>query len=100
MDTFQITGLPGLLLVLATGLAEPGDTGRSNSCVARDLAVVTLIEAKGESESSDPLVLSNAFVRVLDARKECEKGKADQALAIYDRIVIDVTRSAGATKDP
>jgi hypothetical protein len=96
----QMTSLPGLFLLLASGLARPDDAGlKSNSCVARDLAVVTLIEAQGEAERVRPQALADAVFQVLDARKACQGGNTDEALTIYDRVAAEVTGSSGTAKD-
>src|SRR5688500_5766219 len=77
----QMSTLPALLLLFASGLARPDDAGlRSNSCVARDLAVVSLIEAEGEAERVRPQLLADATIQVLEARKACQSGRTDEAL--------------------
>jgi hypothetical protein len=95
METIlQMSSLPGLLLLVASGMARPDDIAlRSTSCVARDLAVVTLIEALGEARSVKPVLLADATMRVLQARNACQNGKPAEALAIYDLITLDLKRS-------
>ena len=56
------------------------------SCVTRDLAIVTLIEKLGEAQATQPAVLANAFIEVLDARRVCSAGVTHGALEIYDRV--------------
>ncbi len=96
METIlQMSSLPGLLLLVATGIARPDDLGlRSSSCVARDLAVVTLIEALGEAQRVKPVLLADATMRVVQARKACQSGKSDEALAIYDLIATELQLSS------
>jgi hypothetical protein len=96
----QMSSLPGLFLLVASGLAWPDDIGlKSHSCVARDLAVVILIEAEGEAERVRPQLLADATFQVLEARKACRSGSTDQALAIYDRV-IELVRDNQTPKAP
>ena len=65
--------------------AEPGGTAQ---CTLRDLQLVTSIEAHGEAQDVPAAKLAAAFFAILDARRACAAGRVDEALAIYDGVVV------------
>ena len=90
-NSLRTYGLAGLFLLLASCLARADDGGlRSTFCVARDLAVVSLIEAEGEAQSVRPQLLFEATIEVMQARKACQSGKPDLAMTIYDLVATEL----------
>ena len=67
----------------------------SIQCALTDLRVLTLIESHGESEDISADKLSHAYVTMLKARAACATGHVDEALEIYDSIVVAFARAAG-----
>jgi hypothetical protein len=65
--------------------AEPGGI---TQCALRDLQLVTSIEARGEAQDVPGGKLAAAFFAVVEARRACDAGRIDEALAVYDGIVI------------
>ncbi|MGL5165543.1 MAG: hypothetical protein ACRC9K_06630 [Afipia sp.] len=92
-----------LLAVVAPIHSAVADGLLPQSCASRDLAIFSLIEKLGEAQSRQPSMLGDAFTDVLDARRICREGHADEALAIYNRIgaqLIDDERWATSHSDP
>jgi len=57
-------------------------------CALRDLQLVTSIEAHGAAQDVPATRLAEAFFALLNARRACAAGRIDEALAIYDGIVV------------
>jgi hypothetical protein len=49
---------------------------------------VTSIEAHGEAQDVPAARLAEAFYALVNARRACAAGRIDEALAIYDGIVV------------
>ena len=94
METEGTTGmLPVTQLVSMSSAiaAEPVDT---TQCALRDLRLVMSIEAHGEAQDVPADKLAGAFFAMMNARRACAAGRIDEALAIYDSIVIAPAQSA------
>ena len=67
-------------------------------CLDREVQVVTLIEDHGEGMYVRPFVseqtLAWAGLRWLEARDECYRGRVAEAVALYDEIVLRLSRSS------
>ena len=57
-------------------------------CALRDLQLVTSIEAHGAAQDVPAERLAAAFFALANARRACAAGRVDEALAIYDGIVV------------
>jgi hypothetical protein len=84
-----------LTLMGVTVLTHPTSAverpGWTPACAARDLKVVTLIEAGGELDPASP-VLAKAGLTQLQARLTCGAGREREGLALYDEILRDLSR--------
>jgi hypothetical protein len=78
-------------LTLSASAAERRNA-MTPACAERDLRVVSLIEAGGEAGVSVPL-LAKAGLDQLQARVTCLAGREREALARYDGILRDLSRS-------
>ena len=65
------------------------------ACAERDLAIVTLIEERGEAGTTPSETLGRAFATQIQARTACAQGKVSEALGLYDRIQYAI-RTAGS----
>ena len=73
-------------LILAPVIAaEPGGM---TQCALCDLPLVTSIEMHGEAQDVPAARLAEAFFALVNARRTCAAGRIDEALAIYDGIVV------------
>jgi hypothetical protein len=101
-DVLRLLRLPHLLLLVTSSIASAQDGDlRSTSCVARDLAMVILIEARGEMQNVRPEALADATMQLIEARKACQIGRNAEALAVYDRIAALIgSEGTEAPKDP
>ena len=80
--TLQIRQLLGVSSAIG---AEPSGITR---CALRDLQLVISIEAHGQAQDVPAEKLSEAFFTIVKARQTCAAGRIDEALAIYDSIVV------------
>jgi hypothetical protein len=86
-----------ILIGLSGDLARPAGAGEppnrmTPACAARDLKVITLIEAGSEFDAITP-VLARAGLTQLEARVTCLAGREREALALYDDILRDLSRA-------
>jgi hypothetical protein len=86
-----LMGLPAALTPPASAVERP--SRMTPACAERDLKVVTLIEAGGESDAASP-VLARAGLAQLQARLTCGSGQEREGLALYDEILRDLSRIA------
>ncbi|HEY0567671.1 MAG TPA: hypothetical protein VGD13_06000 [Xanthobacteraceae bacterium] len=86
--------LPALAAALATSLtlvASPlaaQTTTFAPECAAREIALITMIEDRGQADNIAPEVLSDAALSLLRARAACYAGRVSEALATYDRTLL------------
>ena len=73
--------------------ARAAEPVRRTRCAARDLELVTTIETHGEAQDRSGETLNAAFSAMMNARAACDAGRIDQALAIYDAIAMDLSRT-------
>jgi hypothetical protein len=64
-------------------------------CAERDIAAITMIEERADSETVPSESLYQAFTTQMQARSTCASGQVGDALALYDRIQHEV-RTAGS----
>jgi hypothetical protein len=60
----------------------------SAACAERDLKVVTLIESMGETQLLPDAALGQLGLAHMQARLSCLAGREEDALAIYDVILL------------
>src|SRR5262245_57482113 len=84
-----------LLLPSSSGVfAEPDrDTG-ARPCAERETLLQTLVEAHGAIPNAASAIVVEAGAEIIEARAACSTGRVDAALAIYDRIIADLSRAA------
>jgi hypothetical protein len=58
-------------------------------CAELDLAAISDIETAAHAQQISGEKLAGAFFSVMKARKACEEGRHDEAIAIYDSIAFD-----------
>lgn len=72
--------------VFSTAMAA--DNPDRAQCAARDLKLLTSINEHGEAQDVPADDLRTAFFSLVRARGFCTAGRVDEALAIYDGVVI------------
>lgn len=75
------------LLAIGVSGATAGPTSAAR-CALRDLQLLMRLELHGEAQDVPSADLANAFFTMMTARQACASGRIDEALAIYDSIVI------------
>lgn len=75
-------------LLQSTGLprARAAEPVLGVPCAARDLRLVTAIEAHGDAQDIPGATLYATFSAMMRARSACEAGRIDEALALYERL--------------
>jgi hypothetical protein len=63
-------------------------------CAARDLKLLTSLNERGEAQDVAADDLRTAFFALVKARGVCAAGRVDEALAIYDSVVIGAGKTA------
>jgi len=63
-------------------------------CAARDLKLLTSLNERGEAQDVAADDLRTAFFALVKARGACAAGRVDEALAIYDSVVIGAGKTA------
>jgi hypothetical protein len=66
-------------------------------CSEREVQVITLLEDHGEGfyvRSFDNETLVWAGMQWLDARMQCYRGRTSEAVALYDEIVVKLSRAS------
>ena len=77
----------GLGAFIATTTSAQAQVQFAKECSLRDVKVITLIEAHGETGDVKAERLADAYMTMLDARAACYEGRVGEALAIYDSIL-------------
>jgi hypothetical protein len=81
---------------VAAGAATAQDPAPvSPLCADADVRLVTLIEAHGDAQDMPAEVLAQAFFTVMKARKACNRGEVEAALALYDSTPLGVVTAGG-----
>ena len=63
-------------------------------CAVRDLKLVTALGERGEAQDVSADDLRAAFFTVVKARNACADGRIDEALALYDSVVVTPQHAA------
>jgi hypothetical protein len=78
-------------LGVATRIVAAGDEIFAKICAARDVQIITLIDDHGAAKPIDPIdgneTLGRAGLMLFEARAACYRGRVDEAIAMYDKIV-------------
>jgi hypothetical protein len=86
----------GWMLAPNAGAADPS---YSLACAKRDLELVALIEAQGDSQEVGTATLSSAYLDVIRARDACEDGRVEEGLAIYNKTFTFLLETAAHADD-
>lgn len=63
-------------------------------CAARDLKLLTSINEHGEAQDLPADDIRNAFFALVKARGVCAAGRVEEALAMYDGVVMGSSKTA------
>ena len=79
---------PGLFSAMAS------DNPDRAQCAARDLKLLTAINEHGEAQDLPADDIRTAFFALVKARGVCAAGRVDEALAMYDGVVMGASKTA------
>jgi len=85
---FRLCAAASICLATAGATAAESATVVSPICMAADLRLTTLIEAHGEAQDVAPEILAQAFFTVMEARKACHQEQAEEAIRLYESILL------------
>jgi hypothetical protein len=74
--------------------AEAAEMPDRAQCAARDLKLLTSLNEHGEAQDVPADDLRAAFFALVKARGVCASGRVDEALALYDGVVIGSGKTA------
>lgn len=96
MRTRPRSTIPAICLLVATIMIVHASaaSAAAQACAARDLAVMTLIEERGEAQSLPAHEIADAFFSTMEARRACKDGRSEEALAIYARVTARLNGAA------
>jgi hypothetical protein len=76
------------LLVLPTTAATAGEHAAGAAlCAEREALLQTLVEAHGQIPNAASALLAESSIAIAQARADCDDGRGEAALAIYDRLI-------------
>jgi hypothetical protein len=78
-----------MLLTIEANSAQQ-NASRKTICAEREMLLATLIEAHGEIPNSASAKLAAASMDIMQARTACDEGRADDAVALYDRLIAQI----------
>ena len=97
------SSLPALAFgaCLALPVSAMAQAQFARECSAKDIAVITLIEERGETGDVSGDRLAAAHLVMLDARTACSDGRVSEALVLYQSALElgPVTTKAAAVQD-
>jgi hypothetical protein len=77
-----------MLLPAVAALAEEnGGASGTALCAQREVLLHTLVEAHGQVANPPAAMLAEANIAISQARAACTDGRAEAAVAIYDRLI-------------
>ena len=88
-DTLSFDGSKSLI-----GSAVAAEMPDRAQCAARDHKLLTLLEEHGEAQDVPADDLVAAFFALVRARVVCATGHVDEAVAVYDSVVIGPGKTA------
>ena len=85
-----------IAIVIATmsldaAMCAPQSSGNTAICAEREITLEMLIEAYGTAPNSMSTILENNAASLMQARAACDDGRITAAVAVYDRIIGDMT---------
>jgi hypothetical protein len=87
-------GLSVVLSIAATGAWADERPRLEAACPAYDLHITTLIEDHGIAGTTEPEVLGDTALRLVDARVACRNGDVERALRIYESVDLGSVRTS------
>jgi hypothetical protein len=86
VEASQLDGATGAIAADPAGIAR---------CAWRDLQIVTSIEVHGDAQDVPADKLRDAFFTMMKARAACSAGRINEAIAVYDGIIIGPAQPTG-----
>jgi hypothetical protein len=86
VDTLAFSAL-ALTAFLAMTISATAQGLFAVECSQKDIAVITLLETRGEAGDVPAERLGNAALTILDARSACSAGRVGEAIALYQSVL-------------
>ncbi len=78
-------------MTLGAAMCAAQTSGNTAICAEREITLAMLIEAYGAAPNSMSTILDNNVTALMQARAACDDGRITTAVAVYDRIIGDMT---------
>ena len=78
-------------LTLGAAMCVAQTSSNTTICAEREITIEMLIEAYGTAPNQLSTILDNNAASLVQARAACNEGRIGAAVAVYDRIIGDMT---------
>ncbi len=85
-------------LSAAMSTAQGQDPYKAGVCAEREITLEMLIESDRAPPNASSAKLAENANAVIEARIDCDFGRTNEAVAIYDRIISEVTTALRSEK--
>ncbi len=94
------SGLAVAMITLSTAMSAAQEQNSYNPriCAEREITLEMLIESDHAPPNASSAKLAENGNAVIQARTDCEFGRTNDAVAIYDRIISEVTAALRSEK--
>lgn len=81
-------------LAMAACMASPaGADNDANACAEKEVLLMTLVDAHGSGPNRASELLAAQAGALTRAREACANGHADEAAAVFDQLIAELSRS-------
>ncbi len=87
-----------IMLSAAMSAAQDHDSYNARICAEREITLEMLIESDRAPPNASSAKLAENGNAVIQARTDCQFGRTNDAVAIYDRIISEVTGALRSEK--
>jgi hypothetical protein len=84
-----------LATVFSLGAQTAAQAGSfTRGCAARDIQILRMIDESDAAETISATTLNETLITVMQARMVCHEGRVLEALALYESVSQNMTRSS------
>jgi len=83
-------GLAFMLLTIGSANSAEQSASSETTCAEREALLAALVEAHGEVPNATSAKLTEASITIMQARAAGADGRANDAMALYDRLIAEL----------
>ena len=91
-------GLAVATITLGAAVSAAQDSPNARLCADHEVTLAMLVEAHGATPNASSAMLAENANALIQARAACDSGRTNEAVAIYDRLISEMTTSLQAQK--